>query len=131
MRIWTALLGLLFSLFFLSACGGGLEAELLIGKWQAFELLENEESVDLDLSPVYFEFLENERYHFQSTLKFSESGRYYTMGHLLYTTDTTANEAIEKAVKIVQLNQDSLSFLMNDQGVGKQLRLVRMAPKNQ
>ncbi len=131
MKIWSALLGLLFCLFILSACGDGLDEKLLVGKWQAFELLENEEVVDLDLSPVYFEFSANERYHFQSTLKFSESGRYYTMGHLLYTTDTTTTEAFEKAVKIVQLNQDSMSFLMNDQGVGKQLRLVRMAPKNQ
>ncbi len=130
MKFWTALLGLTFILFILSACDDGLDEQLLVGKWQAFELLENEAPVDLDLSPVYFEFLADHRYHFQSTLKFSESGRYYTMGHLLYTTDTTANEAIEKAVKIVQLNKDSLSFLMNDQGVGKQLRLIKMASVN-
>ncbi|MEL6639515.1 MAG: hypothetical protein AAFW73_05630 [Bacteroidota bacterium] len=113
---------LLLALGFL-ACEDGTNEKLLLGQWQAVELVESGEPVEVDLEGVYFEFLPNERYHFQSTLRLSESGRYYTVGPLLYTTDTTAEEAIEKAVKITQLTPDSLTFLMNDRGVEKQLHL--------
>lgn len=113
-------------LLLLSACKDGLDKDLLVGKWQAVELYEQDEQVEMDLNPVYFEFFENDRYYFQSTLKFSEAGRYYTVGQLLYTTDTTAAEPFEKAVKVTQLSRDSLAFLMNDKGTKKALQLVRM-----
>ena len=126
MKTWFSLLGLLLVLLSLNACGDGIEERLLIGKWQAIELAEKKEPVDLDLSPVFFEFFPDKKYHFQSTLKFSESGNYYTQGQLLYTTDTTSSEVLEKAVKIIQLSSDSLGFLMNANGIEKQLRLVRI-----
>lgn len=112
-------------LLMLSACKDGLDKDMLVGKWQAVVLYEQEEKVDMDLSPVYFEFFPNDRYYFQSTLKLSEAGRFYTVGQLLYTTDTTAAQPFEKAVKVTQLSQDSLAFLMNDKGTKKALQLVR------
>ncbi len=123
---WILGLCLLLGCFlFLVSCEDGTDEKLLLGKWQAVELVESGEKIEVDLDGVYFEFFPNERYHFQSTLKLSEAGRYYTVGPLLYTTDTTANEAIEKAVKIVQLTPDSLTFLMNDRGVEKHLQLLK------
>ena len=123
-RHW-ALLVLLAFLPLWQSCEGGLDQSLLYGRWQAVELLETNEPVDMDLSPVYFEFSSDEKYYFQSTLNLSEAGRYYTVGHLLYTTDTTVAQPLEKAVKIIQLTSDSLAFLMNDKGVEKRLQLVK------
>ncbi len=98
---------------------------MLLGRWQAVELLEKEEKVEMDLSSVHFEFFADERYHFQSTLNLSGAGRFYTIGPLLYTTDTTVTEPLEKAVRIVQLTPDSLAFLMLDQGIERHLQLIR------
>lgn len=119
---------LLFGLLcMLNACDKGLHKDLLLGKWRAVALYEKGNKLDFDLSSVYFEFYEDDRYFFQSTLKFSEAGHFYTSGRLLYTTDTTATAPFEKAVKVTHIAKDSITFLMNDQGIEKSLQLVKSA----
>ena len=109
----------------LMACGSGVDKTVLAGNWKLHQFLEQGEPVEINTEEVSFEFFENGRYNFNSTLNYKESGRYYTMGQLLYTTDTTVSNPIEKPVKVILLTADSLHFKMNDKGVEQDLKLYR------
>ena len=112
MRIFGAflLVGLL-----LAACDAYDTAELS-GRWRAVSLTEEGDSLAIDPTLIRFDFRNDGRYHFQSTLNYEEAGTYRLDGPYLFSTDTTQSLVREKAVEILLLNADSLQLRMQELG---------------
>lgn len=107
-------------------CKSGIDDTLIRGKWKAAAFVENGVPSDVDLSNVYFQFNENGSYEYFGTVQQEEAGRYYVLGRMLHTTDTTAAKAFEKSVKIKMLTTDSLYFQMNAAGKPQIFQLYRV-----
>ena len=88
------------------------QPSLLVGQWEAVQLTENDKILEVDLSTVGFDFLEDGRYSFNSTLNQKEAGSYFTQSNLLFTTDTLNQVSVEKKVQILHLSLDSLAIKM-------------------
>jgi hypothetical protein len=88
----------------------------LSGNWQAISLTEEGDSLAVDLSGIRFEFKEDGRYYFHSTLNYEEAGTYRLDGPYLFSTDTTQSLIREKAVEIMLLTTDSLELRMKELG---------------
>lgn len=99
--------------------------QLLVGKWQATELLEENTPVDINTNEISFEFREDQNYAYQSTLNYREAGEYAVEGPYLYTTDTLNQASTEKAVEIILLTEDSLYLRMQQNGKERLLKLIR------
>ncbi|MEM9990654.1 MAG: hypothetical protein AAF738_02760 [Bacteroidota bacterium] len=99
--------------------------ELLLGKWQATQLMEQDSLLKFDLSAVQLEFFEGNRYGFKGTLRELEAGTYRVQKDLLFTNDTLAQPPHEKVVRILNLTLDSLQLEMLDQNRKRVLGLER------
>ena len=97
----------------------------LAGKWQAVSLMEDGDTLAVDLAVINFQFTEAGYYHFNSTLNYEESGTYRLNGPYLYSTDTLDAPYREKAVKIVLLRNDSLLLKMEEMGKERMVLLKR------
>lgn len=115
---------LLFCLVLFS-CENQYENQLL-GKWQAYELLEEGKRLEVQPEVINFNFMENGLYTYQGTLTYKEAGNYYLKSDLLYTVDTVNEGSVEKAVRIMSLNPDSLLIKMNDRGKERVMKLKPM-----
>ena len=98
---------------------------LLVGKWTAVELLENNDSLAVNLDEIWFSFDENQQYSFHSTLNYNEAGTYEVVGDLLYTTDTINEISQRKAVKLLELNENSLKIEMKVKKAVRILSLIK------
>lgn len=87
---------------------------LLIGQWQATNLLEETDTLGIDLNAVQLEFHTTKQYSFHGTLNELEAGTYRIQKDLLFTKDTLSQPPHEKVVKILKLNTDSLQLEMRD-----------------
>ncbi|MEM6697363.1 MAG: hypothetical protein AAF599_03135, partial [Bacteroidota bacterium] len=101
------------------------QENLLLGKWQATQLIEEGDSVKMDLAEVGFLFDEQGRYQFQSTLNYREAGFYTKNNNLLYTTDTLTENRNRQAVKILKLKEGLLELGMVDRGKERVLSLKK------
>ena len=117
------------ALLFMIACKAEIDKELIHGQWKASAFIENGTAADVDLTNVSFTFNKDGSYQYHGTLQPQESGRFYVLGRMLFTTDTTANQRIEKSVKITQLTTDSLYFQMNAGGVPQGFQLYKVSTK--
>ncbi|RMD96740.1 MAG: hypothetical protein D6816_18480 [Bacteroidetes bacterium] len=117
----------LLAVFFLGwmACQPSQE-QLLCGKWQAFETLENGMPLKVDHSEIGFEFNDKGFYQFTSTLGYRESGRFSIKGDMLYTLDTVNKASSEKAVQIEMLTCDSLYLKMDANGSERIVKLYKV-----
>ncbi len=103
-----------------------LENELLPGKWQAVEVLEEGKPLDVDASTIWLQLDGNENYTFEGTLNYREAGKYYIQSNLLYTLDTINQASTEKAIEIVTLTPDSLLIKMNEDGKERLLKMTKV-----
>jgi len=113
-------------LFLGNACQTESAQERMIGNWEAFQFLEEGDSVKIDPSEIKFSFGQNGRYHFSSTLNYKEAGTYKMAETVLYTTDTLTLSSIEKAVLIKKINQDTLVLEMKQENKNQVLSLKRI-----
>lgn len=97
----------------------------MLGSWEAIEVTEEGQPLGVNVQEIGFTFLDEGRYTYRSTLNYKEAGSYYVESQYLFTTDTVNQATSEKAVEILQLNQDSLFLKMNDNGKERLLKLVR------
>lgn len=102
-----------------------IPSNLLEGKWKVAFLIRGQDTIEMDYSPIYFEFNSNKRYVFQSTLNTREAGRYYTQGNRLLTTDTLVDSPKEKAVLVKKITQDSMIYIMNLRGERQAMYLYK------
>jgi hypothetical protein len=103
-----------FCLLPLLLCLGCGEREdlLLLGEWQATQVLESGDSLKLDPAQVGFLFRPDNRYTFRSTLRYEEAGVWrYTEGFLV-ARDTTRERSPERVVAVEKLTVDSLEIRM-------------------
>lgn len=112
------------ALLFLLSCSPAKE-NFLLGSWEAIEVTEEGQPLGVNVQEIGFTFLDEGRYTYRSTLNYKEAGSYYVESQYLFTTDTVNQATSEKAVEILQLNQDSLFLKMNDNGKERLLKLVR------
>ena len=115
----------LFLLLAFASCENKFSSQL-IGKWQAFELLEEGTPLEVQPEVINFNFMENGMYTYQGTLTYKEAGSYYLKSDLLYTLDTINEGSVEKAVRIMSINSDSLLIKMNDRGKERIMKLKPM-----
>jgi hypothetical protein len=108
----------------LSSCSDK-RPELLQGRWDAILLVEESDTLQMDLSPVFLEMSSEGTYLFQSTLNYLESGRYRLEGNLLYIQDTTSTGSKERRIRIRQFEADTLILDMESEGLSRQLTLWR------
>jgi hypothetical protein len=116
--------GLFISFLFLSACQSDKE-KLLVGRWNAAQMVECEEVVPINTSLVNLEFRKNGTYVFNSTLNVHEEGKYRLAHDYLYTQDKIKTNAPEKAVFIKAISSDSLVLQMSFKGKDQWLTLMR------
>lgn len=127
MRTWWSFIFGVSLLFILGiGCEAKLNKQFLLGQWKAARILENGSPKALDLSQVRFEFKADERYYYHDNLNTTEAGRYYVVGEILFTTDTTLQHPKEKSVKIAHLTADSLYFEMNAAGTPQVFELYKV-----
>ncbi len=115
--------GLLVCVSFLFLQCNGQKEKQLNGEWRASEIIEDGMPLDLDISTLRFTFYNEGHYAYSGTLDYQEAGTYSVNGDLLYTLDTINQASSEKAVKIVNLTQDSLFLKMNEEG---KIRVVKL-----
>lgn len=95
----------------------------MIGHWKAQEVTEDGMPLDVDLSTLGFVFSKDGYYQYHGTLNYREAGTFSLNGDLLYTLDTINQASSEKAVKIINLTNDSLALKMNEEG---KIRIVKL-----
>ena len=105
---YAALIVLVFLFFH---CGERDDA-LLLGKWQATQVLQQGDSLLLNPAEVGFSFLPSNRYFYRSTLRYQEAGRWRYDNGFLFAQDTTRSAATERIVAVEKLTTDSLVLRM-------------------
>lgn len=113
---------LIFSTFFVSACNEEVDENIVLGDWACAEFIEQGQPKDVKAQNIRFSFFDNDTYSYNTT-NYQEAGNYRLKGRLLYTTDTLANQRIEKSVKIIHSTMDSLYFEMNAGGIEQVIKL--------
>lgn len=118
----TLILSFVLCLFF--ACGER-EDKLLLGEWQATQVLEEGDSLKLDPTQVGFLFRPDNRYTFRSTLRYEEAGTWRYSEGFLMAQDTTRGDSPERVVAVEKLTLDSLEIRMLSEGKERGLILLR------
>ncbi len=99
---------------------------MLRGNWKAIAIIEEDSTLQIDISTVRFSFDQNGRYNYNGNLNYREAGTYYVEQQYLYTTDTTRNATETKAVELHFLSPDSLFIKMKDNDKNRELRCIRI-----
>ncbi|TXF84252.1 hypothetical protein FUA23_21305 [Neolewinella aurantiaca] len=113
-----------FLLCLLFACGER-EDHLLLGEWEATQVLEAGDSLKLDPTQVGFLFRPDNRYTFRSTLRYEEAGTWHYAEGFLMAQDTTRNDSPERVVAIEKLTHDSLRIRMLTEGKERWVTLLK------
>jgi hypothetical protein len=116
-----------FCLLALLLCFGCGEREdlLLLGEWQATQVLESGDSLKLDPTQVGFFFRPDNRYTFRSTLRYEEAGSWHYAEGFLMAQDTTRENSPERVVAVEKLTMDSLEIRMLSDGKERRLTLLK------
>ena len=112
-----------FALFLFTACTP--EPSPIIGHWQAVDVREGGDSLELDPAEIGFEFREDNRYFFHSTLNYSEAGTWRYEDGYLYAQDTTGRGAPRYIVAVDLLRSDSLMLRMKADTAERLVLLLR------
>lgn len=110
----------------LAACGRDYGAELA-GAWRATTLLEEGDTVAVDLSDVGIAFRPGGRYVYTSTLDHEEQGTYRVDGALLLTTPEGQDTIADRPVEIALLERDVLHLNMQEGDKARVLQFERVA----
>lgn len=119
MKKWVFGFAILFSLA--SCKEDDSKKPLLLGKWKGVAWKVNGKDAGRDASSVKFEFQVGDHYT-AAYGEQAEKGTFRLAGDKLYTT---AENKIEKMVKLAMLTADSLVMDMNRAGESEQLILVK------
>ncbi len=114
----------LSSLLLISACRSS-EEKMIVGKWNAAQLVECEDLVHINTTVVNLEFVDNKRYVFNSTLDIHEEGQYRINNGYLYMKDNLKKDVPEKVLYIKHISNDSLVLEMNAKGKDQFLTLIK------
>ncbi|MCP9236720.1 hypothetical protein [Lewinella sp. JB7] len=104
------------------------EDQLLLGEWRGSLVTENGDSLKLDPREITFDFRPDNRYHFTSTLRYSEAGTWRYDSDYLFARDTTQPANPERVVAIEKLTVDSLVLRMQADTAERIVVLLRTSP---
>lgn len=97
----------------------------LVGRWQAFALVEQDTLIQLDSGLIAMEFFPGQTYTYEGALNYREAGSYRVKSLLLHTTDTTRSDNPKKVVRIGRLASDTLVLEMEEEGRPRKLKFRR------
>ena len=109
-----------------ASCGSDRTSELL-GTWRATTLIEEGDTVDVNLDDVSLRFDSAGRYVYTSTLDYFEEGGFVLEDDIL-TTDPDVDTVGVQRVRVTTLDTSQLAFLMFDGGRQRILRFARVRP---
>ncbi len=111
----------IISIILISSCTQNENKRLIIGSWTGVSWTANNQPTSYDPALTSFTFDDQGNYTFQydDTI---EQGKYFISNNQLYTTP---EGGVKIMVKIVSLNDESLTFDMNRGGTAEQLTLER------
>ena len=121
--IYLSLVSLLFLVA--TACERPYTAEKLSGEWIGARFTQQGQDLKVNPQDFSFRFEPEGRYVYKGTSNYREEGIFRIEGDRLYTTDEIDANALEKAVRMRQLDPDTLKIQMNDGGKEQELNLVR------
>lgn len=98
---------------------------LLLGDWRAVSAVEGGDSLRLDPSEIAFTFRPNNRYHYESTLRYQEAGTWRYENGFLFARDTTSAANPERIVAVELLTADSLLLRMRADSAERFILLLR------
>lgn len=102
-----------------------VKEDILLGKWKAASIFEENKPLDYDISTVGLQFNTDQTYTYTGTLNYHEAGKYFIDKQYLVTIDTINSATTEKLVEIIKISEDSLHLKMNTQGKERLLKLVK------
>lgn len=114
---------ILFVLLLLLGCSSAPDP--IIGNWVATDVREKGDSMRLEPTEVRFEFLDNGRYRYVSTLRYQEAGTYEVRQDFLVAKDTMHPQNPERVVSIELLKADSLVLNMKEAGVERTVVFIK------
>lgn len=100
--------------------------QLICGKWQAYQTLENHMPLQIDHSEITFVFDAHGLYQYTGSNGYREMGTFSIRDNTLYTLDTLNKASSEKALEIVKLTPDSLFLGMTVEGNPRILKLYKV-----
>lgn len=121
--VWTRIICCIFLLNIVSSCSDDTpqyEMSAVSGEWTCVELYESERPQPLIQDAIRFSFKDDSTYTYQGGL-YSEAGTWKIKKDLLVTK---AEDNMEKQVRIIRLESDTLILLMNDRGFEMKMILV-------
>ncbi|GEM_PF-1874454 len=126
-RLWRFSIGVI--LFIWAGCELFFPERLLEGQWQATVVLEEGDTLPVDVGQIRLIFDDEGHYRYHSTLNYREAGFYKLEGALLYTRDTTHRDTVlERFVKVPVLTTDSMVVLMRTREDKERLLRFRRIP---
>ncbi|MEL7159818.1 MAG: hypothetical protein AAFN92_03600 [Bacteroidota bacterium] len=116
-------------LLVLLGCGALLSCEredlLLLGSWRAVSAVEAGDSLRLDPAEIAFTFQPDNRYVYESTLRYREAGTWRYENGFLFARDTTTAAKPERVVAVELLTVDSLLLRMRADTAERHILLLR------
>lgn len=98
---------------------------LLLGSWRAVSVQQEGDSLRLDPQEIAFTFRPDNRYLFESTLRYREAGTWRYESGFLFARDTTSEVSAERVVAVELLTLDSLQLLMRADTVKRRVLLLK------
>ncbi|MEM1359637.1 MAG: hypothetical protein AAGF89_15650 [Bacteroidota bacterium] len=98
---------------------------LLLGSWRAVSVEQAGDSLRLNPAEIAFTFRPDNRYLYESTLKYREAGTWRYEAGFLFARDTTSKPESERIVAVELLTVDSLQLLMRADTVKRRVLLLK------
>lgn len=98
---------------------------LLLGSWRAVSVAEAGDSLRLNPEEIVFTFRPDNRYLYESTLRYREAGTWRYASGFLFARDTTSQVGSERVVAVELLTADSLQLLMLADTVKRRVLLLK------
>ena len=115
---------LIMTLFIFSSCENEFIPKL-IGNWEGTKITEMGKPMKLNPKDVKLSFTKDGVYHFQF-LRLKEAGRFHMDADRIIFQDTTHDERLKKAIKILKIDESNATFQMNANGKEQIMEMLRV-----
>lgn len=109
----------------ISGCTSPSEKDL-IGTWEAYNITEEEEPIEVDYPSVKLMLNQDGTYEYRGTLNYREAGLWSLESRLLQTKDTLKPDGEQRSVYILSIARDSLELQMAEQDKTRVMKMKRI-----
>lgn len=110
---------------FTTACRQTM-AQRVIGKWQAVAVASNGQPIDIIPEAIILELLPDKTYRFQSTLNYTENGKFSIVNDLLYTQDMQIPDSPQRVVQLLIADDTQCQIRMKANGTEQIITMKRI-----